>query len=164
MIDHNILLNKLTKYDIRKTTLLWTLDFITDHRQKVKLREDCFSEWKTVPAGVPQRTKRGPWRVLVMINDLDIMGEVNLRKYLDDSTLSEVIDINCTSAMKDYVNEFALKSTTNGMQFFSVKNFVFAYYYQRQRNRSCFPSNIFSHIVNDHNNKLHGLLPPIFSF
>ena len=92
------------------------LDFITDRRQTVNLSDDCFSEWKTDPAGVPQGNKRGPWLFLVMINDLEVMGDIYLWKYVDDSTLSEVIDKHCTSSMQDYVNEFALKPTTNGMQ------------------------------------------------
>jgi hypothetical protein len=53
---------------------------------------------------------------LVKINDLDVLGDVNLWKYVDDSTLSEVIDKHCASAMQEYVNKFALKSTINGMQ------------------------------------------------
>ncbi len=51
-----------------------------------------------------------------MMNDLDVMGDVNLWKYVDDSTLSEVIDKHSRSAMQDYVNEFALKFTANGTQ------------------------------------------------
>ena len=51
-----------------------------------------------------------------MINDLDVMGNTNLWKYVDDSTLLEVIGKHCMSSMQDYVNEFVLKAETNGMQ------------------------------------------------
>lgn len=51
-----------------------------------------------------------------MTNDLDVMSDVNAWKYVDHSPLSEAIDKNCTSAMQDYVHEFALESTANDMQ------------------------------------------------
>jgi hypothetical protein len=53
---------------IPATTLNWIIDFLgKDRKQRVKMANDCFSEWGNVPAGVPQGTKLGPW---LMINDL----------------------------------------------------------------------------------------------
>jgi hypothetical protein len=46
MIDHLILSDKLTNYDIPKTILHWILDFITGRSQRVKLSDACVSEWK----------------------------------------------------------------------------------------------------------------------
>jgi hypothetical protein len=34
-----------------------------------KLDRHCTSEWKNVPAGVPQGTKLGPWLFVLMIDD-----------------------------------------------------------------------------------------------
>ena len=44
LIDHNILSEKLTKYNIPRSVTLWILDFLTDREQRVKLCQDCHSE------------------------------------------------------------------------------------------------------------------------
>ena len=91
--------------------------FLIDRCQNVKLSNDCSSEWKNVPAGVPQVTKLGPWVFLVMINDLDIAENKHLWKYVDDTTISElIIKDQSNSAMQSYVDTVSLKSANNGMQ------------------------------------------------
>ena len=58
-IDHNILVRKLSDYDISNHILCLIADFLLDRRQRVKLAQDCFSEWRYIPAGVPHGTKLG---------------------------------------------------------------------------------------------------------
>ena len=53
----NILLRKLLDYDIPNHILCWITDFLLERRQGVKLAQDCFSEWRSLPAGVPQGNK-----------------------------------------------------------------------------------------------------------
>ena len=56
-----IIASKLESFDISHATIKWITDFLSHWQQRVKLGEDCFSEWGNVPTGVPQGTKLGPW-------------------------------------------------------------------------------------------------------
>ena len=56
-LKHRLLLNKLATYDIPQWVLEWITDFLTHRKQRVKLSQDCFSEWELLSAGVPQGTK-----------------------------------------------------------------------------------------------------------
>ena len=59
LIDHHILVRKLRSFALPEVVVSWIIDFLTNRKQRVKLSQDCFSEWGTVPAGVPQGTKLG---------------------------------------------------------------------------------------------------------
>ncbi len=110
------LLDKLTKYNIPRTVKLWILDFLTDREQRVKLSQDCHSEWGKIPAGVPQGAKLGPWLFCIMINDLSVKDVNYLWKYVDDSTLSESACRDGPNNLQKYVDEFNQKSTADGFQ------------------------------------------------
>ena len=117
LIDHQLLMVKLHSLDVPPSVKNWVIDFLTNRQQRVKLANDCYSEWSLVSAGVPQETKLGPWLYILMINDLNTVSN-SLWKYVDDTTLAEVIprggDSNIQSAVDDIQNQSkTLKFTLN---------------------------------------------------
>ena len=87
LIDHALLARRLLALDMPVGVSFWIIDFLTDYTQRVKLVEDCLSEWRNVPAGVPQGTKPGLWLFILMIDDINT-SNMELWKYVGDTTIA----------------------------------------------------------------------------
>ena len=115
LIDHKILVGKIRQLSIPHHVFNWLIDFLTSMEQRVKLSRDCFSEWGNVPSGVPQGTKLGPWLFILMINDLSL-AEFQDWKYIDDTTVAEIIPKNSNSAIQRGVDELEAWTSLNKFQ------------------------------------------------
>ena len=73
------------------------------------------SEWRNVPAGVPQGTKLGPWLFILMLDDINI-SNTELWKYVDDTTIAECVDKKEDSRIQSDVKELIAKSNQNKFQ------------------------------------------------
>ena len=110
LIDHHILCEKLLHYDLPPWVIHWIKSFLTNRQQRVKLSQDCFSEWGAIPAGVPQGTKLGPWLFAIMINDIKVNGGAMLWKYVDDTTISEIIPRGQLGGIQAVVDDLSSQS------------------------------------------------------
>ena len=115
LIDHALLVRELLALDMPVGVSFWIIDFLTDGTQRVKLGEDCLSEWRNVPAGVPQGTKLGPWLFILMIDDINT-SNTELWKYVDDTTIAECVDKKEDSHIQSDVEELIAKFHQNKFQ------------------------------------------------
>ena len=119
LINHNILLEKLQAFGISAPILRWMAAFLLDRTQRVKIGNN-YSHTGLPNGGVPQGTICGPKCFMIYINDLST--PVPLYKYVDDSTLFEICEINSISLMQESVNIAAEWTNNNDMKINSEKS------------------------------------------
>ena len=95
LMDHAILLRKLSRYGVRRGELSWFEDHLREKKQRVCVGDE-FSVWSEIKRGVPQGSILGALLFTLYVNNLPQMvkrGEV--RQYADDTTLSLVCKNAC---------------------------------------------------------------------
>ena len=98
----------------------WVISFRTNCEQRVKLSSSCHSDGESMLSGVQQGIKLGPWLFLLMINDLRITGVLTW-KYVDDTTIAEVVPGGMDSHAQHAVNYLVEWSSSNLMQLNAAK-------------------------------------------
>ena len=86
-VNHTILLQKLSHYGIRGTSLLWFQSYLTDRQQYVSINNHS-SQLGGITCGVPQGSVLGPLLFLIYINDLPNVSKVlSFFLYADDTNI-----------------------------------------------------------------------------
>jgi len=106
-VDHNILITKLTEFGLPDAVIQWLRSFLCHRRQRVKIG-DVVSDWLVIDAGMPHGSYLGPLTFVTLVDSLQ--SSCMTHKYVDDTTLSEIIVKSTTSHMQIYCNEVVQQS------------------------------------------------------
>jgi len=124
MVNHNVLFDKLMKYDIPNCFLSWLGSYPKGRQQRVRVNQ-CLSSWRPLMGGMP--LPQGSWLgtlSFLVLND-DLTAGCPIVKHADDTTLSE------TFQSKSYQsNMMAFLSNVLAWSVHGVE------YHQNQRNDS----------------------------
>ena len=112
LIDHHLLVFKIHQLNMPFQVTNWVIDFLRNRFQRVKLANNCFSDWEPVPAGVPQGTKLGPQLFILMLNDL-LIPQFDNWIYVDDTTVSEVVQNGNPSSIQSAASKVQAWSNAN---------------------------------------------------
>ena len=111
-VDHPTVMRKLAALGVPPILLRWLQSFLTDRQQRVKIG-NVFSDWASPNGSMPQGTWLGPYVFLSLINDL--ISSLELHKFVDDCTLSEIISKLNASIMQQAIDRLDSWSATNLM-------------------------------------------------
>ena len=87
VIDHDILLKKLTTIGFSNHTIDWFKSYLSNGLFRVNL-ENCYSDPSNITCGVPQGSVLGPLLFLIYMNDMPQAVKSNLFLYADNSDLA----------------------------------------------------------------------------
>ena len=128
-IDHNILLKKMENL-LPKFLLKWYASFLQGRSQSVKIGHHI-SKSVTLKGGVPQGALFGMEAFILMVNDLK--SNIDIYKYVDDTTLSESFSRNENSQMQLSVSNLQQWSTTNNMMINPTKTKEMIIYFGKDK-------------------------------
>ena len=93
-IEHNILLQKLESYVIRRSAHKWFRSYLNERIQRVEIK-GISSNWSTIKCGVPQGSILGPLLFLIYINDLPhACNSIEIVLFADDTNVTAIGQIN----------------------------------------------------------------------
>jgi hypothetical protein len=108
LINHKLLLEKLSHYGVRGLSLLWLTNYLNNRTQRTKVN-DLYSNTKPLSAGVPQGSLLGPILFVLFINDVFQLCSENIEIFLyaDDTAL--IFHADNADHLQRIINDFFVK-------------------------------------------------------
>ena len=113
LIDHQILLRKLTQFDLHNCLLRWVACFLQGRSQYVTI-SPATSSPMVLTGGISQGTKIVPLLIAVMVNDL-VSSWPPRAKFVDELTVAEIVPRNSLSVLNFIVQDISQFAITNNM-------------------------------------------------
>jgi len=95
------------EFGLPDAIIQWMRSFLRHRRQRVKLG-DVVSDWLVMDAGMPQGSYLGPLTLITLVDSRQ--ASCMTHKYVDDTTLFEIIVKLATSHMHIYCDEVVQQS------------------------------------------------------
>ena len=114
LVDHHSLLAEMRALDIHPVIIRWICAFLSNRPQRLKIGS-LLSPSVYPSGGIPQGTKLGPMLFAILVNQLVAQWPTRL-KYVDDTTVFEVVPCCSTSYLQFAVNDIRSFASSKGMQ------------------------------------------------
>ncbi|KAI8513880.1 hypothetical protein Bbelb_082040 [Branchiostoma belcheri] len=114
LVDHTLLLRKLTRYGFSEEALSWTKSYLSKRNWQV-YANGAYSKERLLQCGVPQGSCLGPQLYSIYVNDMSSTVENGeLDQYADDSTVhaaghtvqdirtKALVDLECVAKWSDH--------------------------------------------------------------
>jgi len=115
LIDHSVLYKKFVDCEFPTWLTAWSLSFLKDRMQFVKVR-DIMSGCLVTNAGAPQGTRAGSGDFKLLINDLRCNEHSIKYVGLDDVSMASVSDDPLNDVMQTSINQLEQWSQCNAMR------------------------------------------------
>ena len=136
LVDSNVLMSKFLHYDFPPHVSAWSLSFLSERQQCVKIN-DRISNIVTTHAGTPQGTVSGPNDFKLLINDLTFT--LPYVKYVDDTTYISVSEDPLDDSLQSESNNLLDWCEINGMKPNPKKTKEMIIYFGKSRDISAVP-------------------------